>query len=235
MRTNTWQIVGGLLILSGMPLLSQPAERGGIQGVVVTPDGNPVSDAYVTYTRYSGADNGSPRAASYKLGKDGSFSITSLPAGTYTLCVASPVADYLDSCLWSDSPSRVDVGRNQLARGIRLVVDLGVKLTLRVDDPGRRLARVGNAAGAGSFRAGVIRENGLFVPLRMTNSDANGEVYELLVPPGQTHHLSIDSKAVRFNDASGRRLDRGRASIAVQIARGESAKAFRIIADADDQ
>jgi hypothetical protein len=54
---------------------------------------------------------------------NGAFSLGSLPAGTYNICVQVPGSNYLDPCTWTTSPTSVVVADGKTVGGntIRLI------------------------------------------------------------------------------------------------------------------
>jgi hypothetical protein len=75
-------------------------------------------------------------------GANGSFQITGLPAGSYSLCVQVPGSAYLDSCLWGGSGPVVKVADGQQSANNVLKLQKGATLSVVINDPNNEMGQV---------------------------------------------------------------------------------------------
>src|SRR5437868_3012015 len=94
---------------------------GSLAGTLVDDKGKAVSDATLRVTR-AGTP---PFSATASSAKDGSFTFTSIPAGTYSVCVMA--SGYLDPCTWSLEPPSAQVVASQTTKGMTVIAQKGAK------------------------------------------------------------------------------------------------------------
>jgi hypothetical protein len=193
------------LIFAGSPAFAQ-TNTTSISGIVVDDSGAPAAVAMVHY-------NNSPATAKDAAGhilvagpfvsyhvstaSDGTFSITALPAGTYSLYAAGASQTQLRSCDWGQGSTTVPAG----ATNVKLQVTNGVLLTFQVSDPRGQIedfpaATVagGEAPPRGNFRIFVRDGNSIFMAAASPVS-VNGAVrqYSVAVPKARTLRLFLDT------------------------------------------
>ena len=110
------------------------AALNGSAGVAGVVDGVPpgkTDQVRVTVVRTEPA---SPlTVASIGLGRDGAFGLTSLPPGTYRVCVQSSDGDFVDPCAWGLATPSVTVAGNQRIAAQRYALTKGVRLKVRIE------------------------------------------------------------------------------------------------------
>ncbi|MBY0507040.1 MAG: hypothetical protein K2X03_24195 [Bryobacteraceae bacterium] len=140
--------------------------------------------------------------ASIALAKDGSFSLTSLPAGTYQICLTSAEGDFVDPCVWGLAPPTAVVGVNQKLAAQRYSLVKGARLKVRLDDPNGFLqARTGDAAPP-HVLIGVINSIGALLPLTPSQTSRTGIDYEMVVPIGSPLKYAVFSQTAAIQDDS---------------------------------
>lgn len=138
--------------------------------------------------------------ASITAAKDGSFTLTQLPAGTYNICVYSGDGDYIDPCGWSLTPPSVSVAANQQLKGLKYSLVPGVRVKTRIDDPTGNLQKKTTDAGPQHVLVGVFSPKGVLIPMPVTKSNPSGVDYELVIPVATAVKLTLFSKGVNLED-----------------------------------
>ncbi len=178
-------------------------------GVLVDSSGKPVVGAEVlAELMWDSSHNrklGISRAVHTRSG--GEFGFASLQPGLYRVCPSIPGSDLLPNCIWSDQQPTVALNGGQLWTGLRLIMQRGQRVVIRIDDPGNELkvkdvpgAATGSEKRKNAFvQVGVVSKKG-FHPAKFESEDAGGETHMLVVPRNFPVSLSIrGTKAVRLS------------------------------------
>jgi hypothetical protein len=202
------------LFLFGTGLL--PAQTGQLTGTITAQDGTPVAGAFVVAA--GGAAPGNNQ--NVRSGSDGSFAFSSLPAGSYQICVQVPNGSLLDPCQWSAAPpsgtvtagQTVSLGTIQVATGQRLYVKL-------LDDKGALGANEGRGKTPGAHVLIGVWSGGTFHPMRLRSKGAGTWSHDLVVPFNTPLMLTITSTAFALADANGNSVNAATgASLPIQVA-----------------
>lgn len=180
---------------------------GTMGGLVVIAAGKPVSGAIVVAGLVpSGGQDVMPLASSVKTGADGRFTIAGLPPGMYNICAQLPGSALVDSCQWRSPASTATVSIGKASAVPTITMETGHLVKARIDDPqGLLLAHEGKTRGA-HLLVGVWSNNGLFVPIPVSNSDAGGRDHQVYVPNDADLQLSVFSAFFKVGDGIGAAL-----------------------------
>ncbi len=209
MKTKVWSIAA---ILTALVPWARPQSSNGLQAsmaavtqtaiisgtVLSDATGAPLGGAIVTAYRKK------PQTPLYlsqgRADAKGAFSLASLPAGTYSLCVQAPSGAYLDPCSWSDTPTSVTIADGQTSSGNTIRIQAAATLHVRVDDPGQSLKQQSNGAGRAHVLVLLIKSDGMAIPMPLTTSDATGLDHQLAVPFDTKLKILMYSKEAKMND-----------------------------------
>jgi hypothetical protein len=184
-------------LLSASAFYAQSA--AGIQGTVTDAvTKKPISGAFVTALR-TGLPPASQTASS---AADGSFQVSGLPAGTYSLCVQVPGGAYVDPCQWS-SPSQVTLSAGQSYTGSSLTLSPGYPLQVYVADPNQLLSQKTADGRNPELIAGVWTSGGMFRPMYITTKASTGVTFSLTIPAATALNLRVASRDVNLNNSGG--------------------------------
>ena len=191
-----------------MPAQAIQGTLGGtLSGTVVEAKTNrALAGAFVT-AKYAGLP---PLARTVKSAADGTFAVTDLPAGAYSLCVQVPGGGYLDPCQWlaavPGAPSAgatMTLGSGQKSTGIVLRIQAGSVLSVRVNDAAQILAQKTKDGREHHLLIGVWGPDRLFYPMRRAATDKAGATYQLTVPQDTALRFVIASRDLKLADAGG--------------------------------
>jgi len=207
-----------MVLILVLPALAQ-AQTGTIRGTVTSQDGKPVGGAVVSYARipvFLTPAQGFPRyrlapgelAVNYWVVADGNgdFAVDGLPAGKYLLCVEVPGLPFLNPCKWSTSVLAV------LASGatvpVRIPLNLGVYLKVRIDDPQGLLPPTRKSPlDFPHLSVGVVFGSGAYHALTEVSVDSAGRNFQIAVPAAIPLQLYLSSHNVKLADSSGSPID----------------------------
>jgi len=173
--------VMGITLFSFCNGTSAFAQGGAISGAVLDDRGSPVANALVTYETpgYMRGPGGQlvrdPASvhSSVRTGADGTFAISSLTPGKYTLCASGVNPAQLRQCEWVDPGTQVDLVQGQAVKGVVCRVLEGALLVFSVQDPMGRIRDLADTAGVNN-RVPLTGANfgiGVFVGTRYARAD----------------------------------------------------------------
>jgi hypothetical protein len=183
-----------MLSLTGTASFAQ--STGTVQGIASSDDGKPISAASIIATRTSPA---TPVVSlSSVSARDGAFTIASLPAGTYRLCIQVRASEYLDPCIWSSEQTTVTLAEGQVRADLRPQAARRSFMCVRINDPNKRLKRDARSGKSAPLLLGVWTPSKLFIPMAMNAEDEAGRNFQVLVPLDADLWLSVASVASRL-------------------------------------
>jgi len=193
---------------------------GHIEGVILSPHGEPVSRASVTVQlqRTSGTP---PFRASVFTGSDGRFVVANVPAGVYRICVQAPGTALLNPCAWSAAPPSAAVTSGQIALLGSIRLETGYVVKVRLQDAGRLLQADEARSPAARVQSGLWTPAGFFIPMRVRTRGPASRELELPVPFGTSLELSVGSAWFDLAPEDNAQIDRaGARSIPIQASPG---------------
>jgi hypothetical protein len=168
------------VVITFPEISSAQSATGQISGIIQDPTGKPLAGAIVAVS----AQPMSPPVVFWVTtvaASNGSFQVSGVPAGSFTICPAVQSSSLLPSCLWG-APTTVTLtaGQNVSVPPIKLVQ--GYQLQFKVIDPAGKI----NAASAAKKPVGVlisVRSNtSAFQSVPATRADPSGFAYQITVP-----------------------------------------------------
>jgi hypothetical protein len=157
---------------------------GAISGSVVNASGTGLA-ADVRVARW-GAQKQSAKVAS---GADGSFTLSGLPAGLYSICATASSTAYADGCLWGVQ-SPVSVSAGSTASGQTVSLETAALLQVSVNDPGSLLTLLSGVVKP-HLMVGVLTDDKRFVSLSVTGSTSTGRSHAIRVPADRSVSLLV--------------------------------------------
>ena len=216
--------------------LGLPTWAARINGTVVDPQGTLDGTVVIVYTRVitpRGAVG--PQAGAVGVDATGAFTVNGLSAGTYALCVQGAGHNYLDPCVWSPPPPKVELKNSNASESVVVNVVRGVRLQLTFRDPKGLVDRPDRPAAKGRIRAGIWQKNGFYLPIPETARTGANVVRDVVVPADESLHLSLDLDGLRLLDGDGNGLPRKRIAVAVVTKRTEPVKALDFSTEEENQ
>jgi hypothetical protein len=192
--------------LSGqaVPTATTTVFTGSIAGTVQAADGKGVSKIPVAI-RVRPAAAGTKFTtfnADVSTDKDGGFTVSGVPDGTYAVCPLPAAGNLLPACDWGAEPT-VSVANGKAATMKPIVLQAGADLWVHVDDPqGKRSSTEGKVPGAVLFLR-VHPAGGRAISIPLTSSSGNGFEHHVLVPPATDLVMNAYSNSYTISNSAG--------------------------------
>jgi hypothetical protein len=199
------RVLGLALLFAGSMAFAQTAT---ISGTVVDDSGVAVAGTKVYYKNAPTtvrdraghtSVTGPVVSSSVATGKDGSFSVTGLPAGVYWLCAeVLQQGQQIRSCDWGFGSTKVDLTTATSADNVKLQVHGGVTLTFLVNDARSQIKDfaagvMGMPSVVGNFRILVV--NGTWLrPAQLVSVSGSMHKYAVTVPATRSLRILLDTK-----------------------------------------
>jgi hypothetical protein len=205
-------IIRTLILLTGCAtfVATAPAQQSGsISGLVADQSGAPVAGALVLYqgmpTLAPNATGGVvvtiPSASSgLTTGTDGTFAISGLPDGQYSVCAYAATAAQLGSCEWGAYSPLIEVTAGGAVNNVALQLTSGVLLTLLVSDPNSVIQETAPNTlvngllplYGGNFRIGVMLGT-IYARAQLASQQGTTRTYTVAVPQNVSLDLIADT------------------------------------------
>jgi hypothetical protein len=193
-----------------------------IQGTVTDENQQPIANAWVTALR----NDIPPASRNVQSAVDGSFQISGLPAGPYTLCAQLSGSVYLNACQWGSSGPIVTLADGQQSANNVLKLRKGVVLSVQINDPGNYMIQPTKQGTPPDLILGIWGPQNLFYPVQLTAKNAQGASYGIAIPAGTPLRFQIQSRYLNLADSQGKPLPNNAAQLAFQSNAGNAAPAF---------
>jgi hypothetical protein len=196
-----WRVSGGILLSAALG--NSQAPTGTIRGVITDENGKPVPGVSVVInSRPDGSSAAKPFEAIVPVLANGTFSLTGVANGTYSICPVPPSANLLPPCTWVTEP-RAKIANGNAVTVPRIIFPAAVDLYVRVNDPrGVRAAAEGKQPGA-TLMLTVRSPNGRILPIPATARDAGGADHHLAVPAETDFEFLAMSKVFALANGLG--------------------------------
>jgi hypothetical protein len=198
------RIAVSLVLIAGIHNCAAQS-TGRIAGSVQTTDGTPVPQAVISINIRSGS---TPFSTLVPVNRDGAFTATGLPPGTFAVCPQAPGTALLSPCTWGSVEPTVTVAAGQSVTMTPFRLATGVDLFLRVEDPGSVRATLEGKSPGAQVSTGIRTPRGFVVPLLDSRVDASGHDHHLFVPAAIALELRVFSNAFALTDEKGAAVDK---------------------------
>ncbi len=204
----------GILLSALTPLAqAQPSASGRI----LDDGGKPIPSAIVYLQRQQPQQGDPGNAKKADSTPDGKFSADGLADGVYEVCVHMPDKGYINACHWLKTPPTITVKKGQAATNTDVPVQTGVKVQVRVNDPGRNLQVLGPVARPPFLLVGVWSEKGFFYPMSRVGGSSGAADYELTVPYESNMNVTVNGTGLQVSLERGAAADASKAGAAVPL------------------
>jgi hypothetical protein len=176
-------------------LLSQ-SNPGAIRGTVADDKGHAISGAIVTAQLRALP----PSSKTAVTASDGSFQLTSLPAGPYVLCAQVTAGGYLDPCQWTATPPAATVAAAQVS--VNITLPKGSIVKVRMQDANRQMSQKTKDGRQPHLLIGLPTPRG-FSPAHLTHQDSAGSDFEVTVPFDTNLTMHVVSRDLKLGDGRG--------------------------------
>jgi hypothetical protein len=226
-----------IVIVITFGALSHRAIQGqaSLTGRVVSDKGQPIAGAKVVYHRkvtYAIAPPGTSEGhaphwvptgpqiqGSVITSAGGHFTLPPVPNGNYTLCAASPVPGYLNTCRWS-AATPFSVAQGLVPTVPDLVLQTGTEVHVRVNDP-LNLAPTASKAPV-RLIVGVMTNGNAFYAADVVSQDAAGRDLSVTVPSATPLRLWLYGPKLNVRDSTGATVNPAGHSLPFQAAANAS-------------
>jgi hypothetical protein len=215
-----------------------PAQQlGSISGLVADQSGNPVAGALVLY---QGTPTFAPNAmggvvatgpsvsSGLTSGTDGTFAISGLPDGQYSVCAYAATAAQLGSCEWGTYSPLIQITAGGAVSNVALQLTTGVLLTLLVSDPNSLIQETAPSTlvngllplSGGNFRIGVMLGT-IYARAQLASQQGTVRTYTVAVPQNVSLDLIADTSLL-VTAASGAAVPNQQKGFSIPIGEGSA-------------
>lgn len=148
---------------------------------------------------------------------DGGFTLASLPAGTYRICVDGTKDVHLDPCTWATAAPTVTVTDGQHTTGSVVALSKGTTLSIQVNYPQKLLQAMPGDPGPGHIFLALLPQTSAPIPIPLVQSDATTLKQQIVIPPDTSFRVLACSKEVTLTDPSQKAVADSGGSFTVSI------------------
>jgi len=199
------------LLFAAICVNAQPVQQAPLlSGILRTATGTPLAGAQVGILKRGPASARATLpvatgglAARTTTGPTGLFQIPAKLAGDHMLCIQPADYVHLDPCLWG-MPQQFTLNAEQ-DRGLGTVaLQRGVELRVVIEDPGSLLGPAETAGRSPSLAVGYHGATGIFTPMRLQSTTANGSgnniQYAVAIPPNVDIQVVLITHTLKLTD-----------------------------------
>ena len=213
-----WMGVFGIFTV----LTLSAAYGGTISGKITATDGAAIDAALTLHdlstARVAGA---TPFDHQFASKRDGTFSLSGVPAGTYEICVDAPHRQILDPCRWGGSTKKATIAAgDDTVTGFDLTVERGYFLQVRVNDQGKVLPAAAGGIVGPALQMALRTPEGRYENLRLQGSDEGGRSHYLIVPYDSPLLLTASSSSFALSDSNHQRYPKDSMKIPIFVPKG---------------
>lgn len=194
-----------------LPMVAQGQDGASVYGNVVDENGKPVEGARVTVWKRAAPDTlgvgkvpGSVTTAS-----NGAFTMKGLAPGEYRFCAQLPKSDFINPCRWRVKAPLVVVRTRAMLMDVRVQLEKGHRIPIRVQDPQGRLAAHLEKTRGAVMDIGVSGPGEPFQHAMEVSKQGNAYEYAVVVPFDVPVKVSVHSNFFDIGDERGQRVAKG--------------------------
>jgi hypothetical protein len=166
---------------------------GSITGVITDSSQKAVGGIYVAAIRVFPVQGATgPALFDTTADASGNFRLDNLPPASYKICVNASGQALLDPCLWSGTPPMWNLSGGQIAF-VRVQLQAGAWLNLRVNDPGQKASAVEKPNGPPAYSFGIVARSGRIVNFEELARDTAGRTFRVVAPSQKSAQLVFSS------------------------------------------
>jgi hypothetical protein len=186
-------------------------------------DGSLITSGVITAARVPASvpfNKHAATAATVAIAPDGTFNFPPLVEGLYRVCPQTQGA-WISPCEWGDgAAARILLSGGQASASVRMVLEKGALVTVRVNDPGQFLGAA-TKSDVGLL-IGVSSDSFVFHRAALIAQDKGGRTYQVLVPFDRSIDIVAASPSFQLSSATGNLLAASKGNaIAVLAASGQ--------------
>jgi hypothetical protein len=185
---------------------------GRIQGVVNDEQGRALSEATVSVLyqppplavgQRTPPPPGPTFNAVVQTAANGTYSIASVPAGDYRLCVQvddRPGRDFVGTCTWDLAGVAVKLTSGATTAVPTITMRFGHRVKIKIDDPSSLLDKNEGKGPGGSLLVGVFAPHGFYIPARLVAKTPKDRDYEIVIPFDTPVRASVASPGFQVSN-----------------------------------
>ncbi len=220
-----------LFVIAATSGLAQQTVNGSVSGTVVGEDGTAlVGAAIAIHLTPPTPSRIPPQRADWSAQTvtGGTFDVSGLPEGTYTVCPRMPGSTWLNPCEWNFPTPIATITPSNANPRLTITLKRGAAVPVRIDDPGQLLPQnEGKKTGAGLLLS--VSGPGLFFRLvPLVSQDSAGRNHQIVIPFNTQLTLVVHPSFYHVTNASNVALSQTMSTkTPLLVATGQQAPTFK--------